>query len=74
MDLASRHVLAWRLSNTLDAGFCVDALNDALARHCPPEIFNTDQGRQFTSVTFTGRLHGVQAACGWRITTQPAIR
>ncbi len=62
MDLASRHVLAWRLSNTLDAGFCVDALNDALARHCPPEIFNTDQGRQFTSVTFTGRLHGVQAA------------
>ena len=56
MDWASRHVLAWRLSNTLDAGFCVEALDDALARHSPPEIFNTDQGSQFTSVAFTGRL------------------
>ena len=45
MDWASRHVLAWRLSNTLDAGFCVDARDAALARHGPPKIFNTDQGR-----------------------------
>ena len=59
MDWASRHVLAWRLSNTLDAGFCVDALDDALAHHGTPEIFNTDQGSQFTSVAFTGRLQAV---------------
>ena len=44
MDWASRHVLPWRLSNTLDAGFCTDALDEALARHGTPEIFNTDQG------------------------------
>ena len=56
MDWASRHVLAWRLSNTLDAGFCVEALDDALAPHGPPEIFNTDQGSQFTGFAFTGRL------------------
>jgi putative transposase len=53
MDWASRKVLAWRLSNSLDASFCVEALEDAL--HCfgPPEIFNTDQGSQFTSLDFT---------------------
>ena len=45
MDWASRHVLAWRLSNTLDAGFCVEALDEALTRHGQPEIFNTDQGQ-----------------------------
>ena len=56
MDWASRHVLAWRLSNTLDAGFCTDALEEALATHGAPEIFNTDQGSQFTSMAFTGRL------------------
>ena len=56
MDWASRYVLAWRLSNTLDAGFCTDALDEALARHGTPEIFNTDQGSQFTSFAFTGRL------------------
>ncbi len=54
MDWASRHVLAWRLSNTLDAGFCVEALNEALARHGTPEFFNTDQGSQFTGFAFTG--------------------
>ena len=43
MDWASRYVLAWRLSNTLDAGFCTDALDEALARHGAPAIFNTDQ-------------------------------
>ena len=56
MDWASRYVLAWRLSNTLDASFCTDALEEVLAGHDAPEIFNTDQGSQFTSFAFTGRL------------------
>ena len=56
MDWASRHVLVWRLSSTLDAGFCTDALDEALARHGTPEIFSTDQGSQFTGFAFTGRL------------------
>ncbi len=56
MDWASRYILAWRLSNTLDAGFCTDALEEALAAHDAPEIFNTDQGSQFTNFAFTGRL------------------
>ncbi|MDT8434759.1 MAG: IS3 family transposase, partial [Anaerosomatales bacterium] len=61
MDWASRRVLAWRLSNTLDASFCIDALEEALDRYGPPEIFNTDQGSQFTSGGFTSVLaaHGV---------------
>ena len=46
MDWATRHVLAWRLSNTMDAGFCIEALEEALARYGKPEIFNTDQGSQ----------------------------
>jgi putative transposase len=58
IDWFSRAVLAWRLSNTMDAAFCVDALEEALARFGRPEIFNTDQGSQFTSVAFTGRLAG----------------
>ena len=56
MDWATRHVLSWRLSNTMDAGFCVEALNEALARYATPEIFNTDQGCQFTSTDLPGRL------------------
>ena len=56
MDWATRHVLAWRLSNTMDAGFCVEALKEAMARYARPEIFNTDQGSQFTSFEFTGVL------------------
>jgi putative transposase len=56
MDWVSRAVLAWRLSNTLGAEFCVEALEDALARYGRPEIFNTDQGSQFTSDDFTGTL------------------
>ncbi len=56
MDWASRHVLAWRLSNTMDTRFCLDALNEALARYGEPEIFNTDQGSQFTSLDFTAVL------------------
>ena len=56
MDWWSRKVLAWRLSNTMDAQFCVDALEEAMGRYGPPEIFNTDQGSQFTSWTWTQRL------------------
>ena len=56
MDWASRAVLAWRLSNTMDVSFCVSALEEALARFGKPEIFNTDQGSQFTSAAFTGTL------------------
>lgn len=53
MDWYSRRVLAWRLSNSLDTAFCIEALEDALARFGQPEIFNTDQGSQFTSEAFT---------------------
>ena len=56
MDWASRRVLAWRLSNSLDASFCVEALEEALQRFGPPQIFNTDQGSQFTSKDFTDVL------------------
>ena len=56
MDWATRAVLSWRLSNTMDPGFCVEALEEALARYGTPEIFNTDQGSQFTSDDFTGVL------------------
>jgi putative transposase len=61
MDWVSRAVLAWRLSNTLGADFCVEALEEALSRYGRPEIFNTDQGSQFTSDDFTGTLkdHGI---------------
>lgn len=62
MDWATRHVLAWRLSNTLDARFCVEALNEALDRYGRPEIFNTDQGSQFTSFEFTGTLRDAEVA------------
>jgi putative transposase len=63
IDWASRAVLAWRLSNTMDVSFCVSALEEALARFGKPDIFNTDQGSQFTSAAFTGTL----AAAGVRI-------
>jgi putative transposase len=56
MDWHSRAVLAWRLSNTLGADFCVEALEDALARYDKPEVFNTDQGCQFTGTEFTSVL------------------
>ena len=61
MDWYSRKVLAWRLSNTLDTDFCVEALQEALHRFGRPEIFNTDQGSQFTSEAFTDVLkdHGI---------------
>src|SRR6201998_4220520 len=63
IDWASRAVLAWRLSNTMDVAFCLAALEDALARFRQPEIFHNDPGSQFTSGEFTGRL----AAAGIRI-------
>jgi putative transposase len=56
IDWYSRRVLGWRLSNTLEAGFCVDCLEDALRVHGQPTVFNTDQGSQFTSTAFTGVL------------------
>jgi len=62
MDWASRRVLSWRLSNTMDSTFCADALVVAL-RHGVPEIFNTDQGAQFTSIAFTERVLSSGARC-----------
>jgi putative transposase len=62
VDLFSRKVLAWRLSITLSADFCVEALEEALARHGKPEIFNTDQGSQFTSTDFTKVLKTAEIA------------
>ena len=62
MDWASRKVLSWRLSNTLDASFCIEALEEALGQYGAPDIFNTDQGSQFTSSEFTSVLvnHGIK--------------
>jgi putative transposase len=62
MDLASRKVLSWRLSNTLDTSFCIEALEEAIRIYGTPEIFNTDQGSQFTSDDFTDILknHGIR--------------
>jgi putative transposase len=56
MDWASRKILSWRLSNTMDADFCVEALDEAIGKYGRPEIFNTDQGSQFTSFEFTNVL------------------
>ena len=56
MDWATRKVLSWRVSNTMDVEFCLEALEDALARFGRPELFTSDQGRQFTSRRFTGML------------------
>ncbi len=58
MDWYSRRVLSWRLSNTMESTFCVEALQDALSQFGAPEIFNTDQGAQFTAETFTSVLLG----------------
>ena len=72
LDWYSRRVLAWRVSNTVDSDFCVEALEDALTHYGPPAIFNTDQGAQFTSQAFTtvlkahagGHQHGRQGTLG----------
>jgi putative transposase len=68
LDWATRRVLAWRLSNTLTADFCVEALKEAIAKYGTPGIFNTDQGSQFTSEQFTGVLkaHGIQISMDGR--------
>jgi len=68
MDWYSRKVLSWRLSNTMDVDFCVEALEQALARYGAPVIFNTDQGSQFTSETFTSVLksHDIQISMDGR--------
>jgi putative transposase len=58
VDWFSRRVLAWRLSITMEVEFCIEAVEEALAKHGRPEIFNTDQGSQFTSADFTGLLLG----------------
>ena len=61
LDWFSRRVLSWRVSITMEAAFCVETLQDALARHGKPDVFNTDQGSQFTGTPFTGVLgrHGI---------------
>ncbi len=56
LDWFSRRVLSWRLSITMEAAFCVETLEDALARYGKPDVFNTDQGSQFTGTAFTGVL------------------
>jgi putative transposase len=68
IDWFSRRVLSWRLSITMDTSFCLEALDEALRLHGEPEIFNTDQGSQFTSEAFTGRLkeEGVQISMDGR--------
>jgi len=58
IDWYSRMILSWRLSNTMDAGFCVDCLDEAFDRYGEPEIFNSDQGSQFTSQRFLDRFNG----------------
>ena len=68
MDWFSRKVLAWRVSITMDTAFCVEAVEEALERYGVPDIFNTDQGSQFTSEIFTGLLkdHGIQISMDGR--------
>jgi putative transposase len=68
MDWATRKVLAWRLSNTMQVDFCVDALEEALLKYRGPQIFNSDQGSQFTSEAFTAKLleHGIQISMDGR--------
>ena len=68
MDWASRKVLSWRLSNTLDTSFCIDALEEAISQYGLPEIFNSDQGSQFTSDAFTKKLkeHGIRISMDGR--------
>ena len=76
MEWFSRKVLAWRLSNTMDADFCVAALEEAIARHGRPDIFNTDQGSQFTSFAFTTTLKdaGIRISMDGRGRSPPSRR
>jgi len=68
MDWASRKVLSWRLSNTMDTSFCLDALEEAIEQFGCPDIFNSDQGSQFTSEAFTSKLkeHGIKISMDGR--------
>lgn len=68
IDLYSRKILSWNLSNSLDKSFCIEALNEAIERYGVPEIFNSDQGCQFTSLEFTGILksHNIQISMDGR--------
>jgi putative transposase len=68
MDWFSRKVLSWKLSNTMDTDFCVSALEEALAKYGKPDIFNTDQGSQFTSLAFSNVLlsHGIRISMDGR--------
>ena len=74
IDWATRRVLSWRLSNTLAAGFCVEALSEALARFGKPGIFNTDQGTQFTSTEFTKVLLDQGSRSAWMATGAATTR
>jgi putative transposase len=65
VDLFSRHVLSWKLSNSLDTEFCLDALDMALGNGRKPEIFHSDQGCQFTSTAFVGRLKAKEIQISW---------
>jgi len=75
MDWHSRKILSWRVSNTLESEFCIEALEEALLRYGKPEIFNTDQGSQFTSQGFVGLLesHGIQVSMDGRGRVQDNI-
>ena len=68
MDWASRRVLSWRVSNTLTTDFCIEAVQEAINRYGKPDIFNTDQGCQFTSLEFTSLLkdNGIQISMDGR--------
>ncbi len=80
VDWFSRKVLAWRLSITMDTAFCIEAVEEALAKHGKPEIFNSDQGSQFTSVAFTDLLKNHEIAISmdgkgaWRDNVFPSQR
>jgi putative transposase len=75
MDWHSRKVLSWRVSNTMEADFCVEAVQEAIRRYGSPDIFNTDQGSQFTSKSFTDLLkdHGIQISMDGRRRVQDNI-
>ena len=68
MDWYSRIVLSWRVSNTFDSDICIGAVTEAISKYGPPQIFNTDQGTQFTSRAFTGLLqaNGIQVSMDGR--------